>query len=83
MVLSAGLPNIQLYYCAPHELLSSPSGEMVNVQMTSVLFSCMSVPHLIPVTWSPSKGVAFLIVAPAAHSAPEIGVNVIESGISS
>ena len=82
MDLSAGLPTRQLYYCAPHELLSSPSGEMVNVQMTSVLFSCVSDPHLIPVIWLPSKGVAFLIVAPEEHSVPEIDVNVIESGMS-
>ena len=55
----------------------------MNVQITSELFSCMSDPHLIPVTMLPSKGVVFLIVAPAAHSAPEIEVNVIEFGMSS
>ena len=55
----------------------------MNVQMTSELFSCISVPHFIPATWLPSKGIAFLIVAPEEHSVPEIGVNVIDSGVSS
>lgn len=57
--------------------------EMVNVQMTSELFSCISVPHFIPDIWLPLKGVAFLIVAPEEHSVPEIDVNVIEFGMSS
>ena len=57
----------------------APSVEMVSSQYTSLLESCISIPHLRPVIRDPLNGVVFFSVAPNKHSVPETLDTVIES----
>ena len=53
----------------------------MNVQISSVVASCISSPHLRPVIAASSNGVVFFNVAPDEHAVPVILVKTIELGV--
>ena len=53
----------------------------MNVEISSVVASCISSPHLRPVIAASSNGVVFFNVAPDEHAVPEIVVKTIEIGV--